>query len=292
MATMTRRQALTASVAAAIPNRAAGLRAPERRFHLGLVTYNLAAKWDLETLLRVCRDTQIAAVEFRTTHAHGVEPSLTANQRKEVRKQCEGAGVAIWGCGTVCEFHAPDAAVVAKNIAECKGFVQLVADLGGRGVKVRPNGLPKEASAEKTLQQIGRALIACGEAAAQAGIEIWVEVHGAGTQEPINMKRIMENCGHSAVGVTWNSNASDVADGSVAQSFALLKPWIRNCHINEIYKDATGRYPYRELFRLLREMQYDRYTLIEVGRTPPDVESGKELLRYYRALWNELSRGA
>ena len=45
-----------------------------------------------------------------------------------------------------------------KNIETCKEFVQLVADIGGRGVKVRPNGLPKGVTVEKTLEQIGKAL--------------------------------------------------------------------------------------------------------------------------------------
>lgn len=290
MPQLTRRQVLAASTAFAIPklsNARANLAA---KFGLGIVTYNLAAKWDLPTLLKVCRDTKIAAIEFRTTHAHGVEPSLNADQRSEVRKKCADAGIVIWGCGTTCEFHAPDAAVVKKNIEECRRFVQLVADLKGRGVKVRPNNLPKDIPPEKTIEQIAKALVECGRAASDAGVEIWVEVHGAGTQIPSNMKAIMEQCGHSAVGVTWNSNATDVVNGSVAKSFDLLKPWIKSCHINELYKDAEKRYPYRELFALLKSIGYDRYTLIEVGKTPPDVESGLELLRYYRALWHELTQ--
>ncbi len=45
-------------------------------FKLGLVTYNVAANWDLPTTLKVCKAVGIAAVECRTTHKHGVEPSL------------------------------------------------------------------------------------------------------------------------------------------------------------------------------------------------------------------------
>jgi len=100
----------------------------------------------------------------------------------------------------------------------------------------------------------------------------------------------MQHCGHPSVGLTWNSNPTDVKDGSVAEYFKLLRPWIRSCHINEIYKDANGAYPYRELFRLLRETGYDRVTLVEVGKSMPDAGSGEELLRYYKALWTELTR--
>ena len=158
-------------------------------------------------------------------------------------------------------------------------------------VKVRPNGLPKGVPIEKTLEQIGKALIECGKVGEDYGIEICVEVHGPGTQEPQNIKTIMDHCGHKNVGLTWNSNATDLKGGSVAEYFKLLWPWIRSCHINELYKDAAGVYPYRELFRLFREHGYDRYTMIEVGRTPTDVASGEDMLRYYKALWTELAKG-
>ena len=261
------------------------------KFKLGLVTYNIAAAWDLPTILKVCRGVGLAAVEFRTTHRHGVEPSLGKQERQEVKKRCADAGVLISGCGTVCEFHSPSPDVVKKNVETCKAFVELVSDIGGRGVKVRPNMLPPDVPKEQTLTQIGKALVLCGKAAADAGVEIQVEVHGRGTAEPANIKTIMEECGHPAVGVTWNSNPEDVKGSSVAASFRMLWPWVRNCHINQLYKDASGQYPYRELFRLLRENGYERFTLIELGQAMPDVASGTELLRYYKALWTELCRG-
>jgi sugar phosphate isomerase/epimerase len=260
------------------------------KFKLGIVTYNIAAHWDLPTILAVCKAVGLSPVELRTTHKHGVEPSLSKAQRKEVSQRFADAGIAVWGCGTTCEFQSPDAAVVRKNVETCKQFVQLAADIGGRGVKVRPNGLPREVHVEKTLEQIGQSLSLCGKAAADVGLEIWLEVHGAGTSHPPHARTIMEHCGRSNVGLTWNSNPTDVKHGSVAEYFRLLRPWLRSCHINELYKDATGVYPYRELFRLMRQTGYDRVTLVEVGREMPDAASGQELLRYYKALWTELMR--
>jgi sugar phosphate isomerase/epimerase len=283
----------TAGLAAAgLATRPASASAADKplKFRLGIVTYNVAAAWDVPTILKVCKSVGLSPVELRTTHKHGVEPSLSKEQRKEVKQRFADAGVEIWGSGTVCEFHSPDAAVVKKNIETCKQFVELVADLGGKGVKVRPNALPKDVPPEKTLEQIGKSLIDCGKAAADAGVEIWVEVHGAGTQIPENCKKIMEHCGHPKVGLTWNSNAADVKNGSVVESFKMLWPWVRSCHINDLYNDGLGKYPYRELFRLFRENGYDRVTLCEVGRTPADAVAGEEFLRYYKALWTELAR--
>jgi sugar phosphate isomerase/epimerase len=297
MTPLDRREFLQAGALAAglaVTARAAPADKPDTskpQFRCGLVTYNLAAAWGLDDLLKACKAAGISPVEFRTTHKHGVEPSLTKDQRQTVRKKCADANVAIWGCGTVCEFQSEDAAVVKKNIETCKEFVGLVADLGGRGVKVRPNGIPKGADVDKTLEQIGKALVPCGKAAADAGLEIWVEVHGKDTAHPPHMKAIMQHCGLANVGVTWNSNKEDIVDGSVAKYFGLLRPWIKSCHINELHKDAAGIYPYRELFRLFRESGYDRVTLCEVGKSVPDPDVGAEMLRYYKALWTELARG-
>jgi hydroxypyruvate isomerase len=252
-------------------------------FHLGLVTYNVAKEWDLDTILRLVQESGLEGVELRSTHAHGVEPSLSAAERAEVREKCAAARLKQVSLGTACEFQSPDPAIVRKNLDEVQKWILLARDIGARGVKVRPNGLPEGIPVETTLEQIGRALIACGEAAQEHGVEIWVEVHGQGTKEPANMRRIMDACAHPAVGITWNSNDSDVVDGSVKQSFALLRPFIRCCHITDLWSD----YPYRELFALLEESGYDRFTLCEFhGTVPP--EEGATWLRRYRARWLEL----
>jgi sugar phosphate isomerase/epimerase len=262
---------------------------PALKFKLGLVTYNVPATWDLPTILKVCREVGIAAVECRTTHKHGVEPKLSAAERKDVQKQFADAGIVFWGCGSVCEFHSDDPAVVRKNIETCKEFVGLVHDIGGAGVKVRPNGVPKGADPQKTFEQIGKALIECGKAAKDAGVEIWVEVHGAVTAVPKNVKAFMDACGHPSVGLTWNSNGTDLDDKkSVAAAFEMLKPWIRSCHINDLENDKKGAYPYRELFKLLRGIGYDRYTLCEVSKTY-DVAEGTKFLKAYKKQWDKLT---
>jgi sugar phosphate isomerase/epimerase len=252
-------------------------------FKLGLVTYNLAKDWDLATIIRNCEQTGFEAVELRTTHKHGVEPTLGKQPRLEVKKRFAESQVRLLSVGTVCEYHAPDPAVVKQNIEETKRFVELAADIGALGVKVRPNGIPKEVPEEKTLEQIGRALRECGEAAHGLGVEIWLEVHGRDSSAPWRIRRMMQAAAHPQVGVCWNSNREDVEQGSVRQSFELLKPWLRSAHINELWKKE---YPWRELFGLMREAQYNRYCLAEIPETSDPIR----LMHYYRALWLELCR--
>ena len=252
---------------------------------LGLVTYNIARDWDLPTLIEKCKAVGIEGVELRTTHAHGVEPSIGKAERREVRRRFEDSGIVLWGLGSVCEYHYADPAIVREHIEMTKAFVMLAEDLGAKGVKVRPNrlqiaeGVPEE----KTLEQIGLALRECGQFAAEHGIEIWLEVHGQDTQHPPRIRKILDICSHPSVGACWNSNPPDIKDGSVKEYFELLQPDIRSCHINELWYPG---YPWREFFSLLKESNYDRFTLIEIQGNPDE----ERLLHYYRALWLELTR--
>jgi sugar phosphate isomerase/epimerase len=263
----------------------AGAEPTDSKMKLGLVSYNVAKDWDLDTLLKNCRESAMEAFEFRTTHAHGVEPSLDSAKRKELKQKCADSGLLQTSLGTTCEFHSPDPAVVRQNMETCGQFVELAKDIGAKGVKVRPNGLPREVPAEKTLEQIGKALSECGKMAADSGVEIWVEVHGGGTSLPPNMRKIMDLCGHPSVGITWNSNATDLIDGSVKPGFEMLRPLIKCVHINDLW----GVYPYRELFTLLNASGFDRFALIECGFTMK-AEDGVPFLKCYKALWKELSR--
>lgn len=285
--TLERRGFLQAAALAALAPMPATAAPTSPKYRLGLVTWNLASTWDLPTVLKLCKDAKIGPVELRTTHKHGVEPSLSKDARKEVKQKFADAGVEFWGCGSACDFHWADATKVRQQIELCKRFVELTADLGGKGVKVRPNGLPKEVPVEKTLEQIGKSLNECGKAAAEAGVEIWLEVHGPGTSHPPHVKTMMEHANHKSVGVTWNSNPTDLKNGSVKEHFTLLRPWIKSCHINDLWKPE---YPWRELFGLLTSTGYDRATLIETPRSIEKADAALDFLRYYKALWSELTR--
>ncbi|HEV3028334.1 MAG TPA: sugar phosphate isomerase/epimerase, partial [Planctomycetota bacterium] len=128
MPDLTRRSFIAAAGALAAGTHGARAKedAPEGpKFQLGTITYNIGATWDVPTLLLACKAAGYGHVELRTTHAHKVEPDLGAEQRREVRKQFEDAGVRAWSLGTVCEFQAADPAVVKKNIDDCRAFCAL-----------------------------------------------------------------------------------------------------------------------------------------------------------------------
>ncbi len=249
---------------------------------LGAVTYNVIKDWDLEAILTKLPEFGFEAVELRTSHAHGVEVSLTAAERRQVQAKFAASKVRLLSFGSTCEFQSPDAAVRAQNVALAKQWIDLAHDTGAWGVKVRPNGMPKEVPRETTIANIASSLRELGDYGAGRGVEVWVEVHGQITQLPPVSAEIMKATRHDQVGLCWNSNPTDVVNGAIKPSFDLLRPWIKNVHITEL----ASAYPYRELFALLKAAKYDRYTLCEAQES----KEPERFLRWYRAMWVELQR--
>jgi sugar phosphate isomerase/epimerase len=248
---------------------------------LGLVTYNVAKEWDIPTIIKRCSATGFEGVELRSTHAHGVELDLSANERREVRKAFADSPVKLAQLGSAFEYHSTGKGVVRKNIEGTKKYAQLAADVGAPGIKVRPNGLEtkKGVPVETTLKQIGEALHECADFAQPLGVEIRVEVHGQGTSEPPNMRQIMLNAHHPNCYVNWNSNSAEVEGGSIRKNFDLVKDWISHVHMRDL-SDRT--YPWVELFRLLKSIEYRGYCCAEIQESPDPIR----LMGYYSALWD------
>ncbi|MDG1894372.1 MAG: sugar phosphate isomerase/epimerase [Fuerstiella sp.] len=274
--TIRRRDFLAATAALAAvsqPALSAGFATPAtaRKLKLGLVTYNWGKAWDVPTVIRNCAATGFAGVELRSTHKHGVEITIDANRRTEVRKQFADSDVELVGLGSACEYHAVDPAVLKKNIDETKQFVRLCKDVGGTGVKVRPNGLPKERSVEQTLEQIGRSLNEVGRFAGEHGIQIRVEVHGRGTSEIAHMKTIFDIADDPNVVVCWNCNPTDLTGDGLTANYRSLQNRMGTIHIHDL---RNNKYPWEELFPLLQDTTAESFTgwaLLEEGSVPQDI---------------------
>ena len=250
---------------------------------LGIVTYNIGKDWDLDTLIANCEGTGFDGVELRTTHAHGVEVELSAAERAAVRKRFDESKVEIVGLGSAFEYDAIDPEELKQYIDRTKEYIRLAHDLGVSGIKVRPNKIHVDEGVEieTTLEQIGVSLAECGEFARDLGVQIRLEVHGRTTSDPVNIRKIMDYADHDNVFVCWNSNMTDLVDGSIDGNFASLQEYIRLVHITELWNE----YPWSRLFELLRQSGYTGFCLAEI----PASADAFRLMCYYRALWRALA---
>ncbi|MBR9775930.1 MAG: sugar phosphate isomerase/epimerase [Cytophagales bacterium] len=257
--------------------------AKKPKTNLGLVTYQWGKDWDLPTLLANCEEAGLLGVELRTEHAHGVETSLSAQERKEVKKRFKDSPVKCLGYGSNYAYHYTDQAQVRENIEGTKNYLQLCKDIGASGIKVKPNGLPAEVSKEKTIAQIAQSLNEVGKTASDLGQLVRVEVHGKLTQQLPNMKAIFDQVTEKSVKVCWNSNDQDLMAPGLEANFNSVKKWFGDTvHIRELNE---GNYPYQELMKLFSDINYKGWILLEARTSPADrVAAMKEQLEIFNTM--------
>lgn len=246
------------------------------KMRFGLVTYMWGADWDLPTLLKNCERTGALGVELRTTQAHGVEPRLNAAERLEVKKRFADSPVTLVGLGSNEDFHDVDPASLRASIESVKAFIKLSHDVGGSGVKVKPNDLPMEVAREMTIEQIGRALNELGTYAADFDQDVRLEVHGQCAPLPI-IAAIMEVADHPRVGVCWNSNPQDLEGEGLEHNFRLVEKRLgKTTHVRQL---DGNHYPFAKLIQLLKGIDYEGWLLLEASDKQEDRVAALEVQR-------------
>lgn len=244
---------------------------------LGLMTYTLGKEWDIETIIKNCSETGWVHAELRTTHAHGVEVSLSKNERAKVKKRFEDSPMEAISLASAFRYHEADPAILKENIEGTKEYLQLAADVGALGIRVFPNSFVEGVDREKTMEQIGKALGEVGEFGHNLGVDVRVCVHGNGTDEIPIIKKILEYSGSEHVYVNWNCSENDVKGKGLKYNFDSIKDKIRGIHMHEL----TSEYPYRDFLTLLRESGYDGYCNAEIDASCEPIR----LMQYYRTLF-------
>jgi sugar phosphate isomerase/epimerase len=254
--------------------------APRVQYRLGMVTYNMGKDMDLDQLFAFCAATGLEGVELRTTHKHGVEVELSPADRAAVRARFADSPVALAGLGSAFDFHAKEERVVRRNIDGAKEYAQLAADVGAPGIKLRPNALFDDEPADQTIARIGAAWREVAAFAGDLGVETRMEVHGRGTSDPRNIRKMIDAADHPNALVCWNSNKGEEDEhGSIRANFELLADRIALVHITDI---GEYKYPWQELFTLLAARGYAGFCLAEIAYNPEP----ERFMRYYRTVFD------
>ncbi len=240
---------------------------------LGMMTYTLGKDWDIDTIIKNCTEAKFQNVELRTTHAHGVEVTLSAEQRAAVRKRFEDAGLSI-SLASGFQYHYADQEQLKKNIDGTKEYVLLAKDVGAKGVRVFAGPIYKSEPEEKTLVQIGKALAEVGEFGFNNGVEIRVCNDGPTLAM---IKKLIDLSQSPHVYLNWNCPMSDLEGKGFEYNFNTVKNLIKGIHLRDLYND----YPWRLFFSLLSKSGYQGYCNAEVKGSEDPIR----FMKYYRALF-------
>src|SRR6266571_6942260 len=97
------------ALSAAGPNPSAGFLTKAPSMKLGMVTYQLGVDWTVDTIIKNCEAAVFQGVELRTSHKHGVEVTLSREERERVKNAFKDSSVELMGLGSAFDYHTPDA---------------------------------------------------------------------------------------------------------------------------------------------------------------------------------------
>jgi hydroxypyruvate isomerase len=121
----------------------------------------------------------------------------------------------------------------------------------------------------------------CATYAEGAAVDVMFHMHG-----DFNSTRycvpLVQQVNHPNLALDYNSDARDIINGSIAATFFQVKDYVRHVHVHGI---EEGTYPYRELFRILKDINYGGYITIARG-----YQGGGErkVIEMYGALLREM----
>lgn len=266
---------------------ALGAESPSRRgskVRFGFTTYTWGKDWDIPALIANLQKAQVLGVELRTSagYAHKVELEISADKRREARKQFADSPVTLVGLASGERMDWPEAAKLKAAIESAKGHVKLSQDAGGSGVRVFPNQFHPTVPREKTIEQIAKALNELGAFAADYGQEIRLEAHGQAGDLPA-IRAIMEQVTQKNVRVKLNSDARDAQGQGFEANFNMVKSFLgRTLHAHDM-KDP--KFPYQLQVDLLVKMNWDGWWLLEAEHK---VEDRVQALIEQRGIWEQM----
>ena len=247
---------------------------------LGLLTFNMAKEWDLDTIIEKVPALGFEGVELRTDreHAHGIEPEMPDAELTAIRERFEEAGVAIAGLSSSCSYDSPDPEVLRANIDGTKRHLDMCALLGTGGVKVYGNVFHDEVPREETIAQLTTSLAECAAHGADVGAQVRFEMHGQ-FNTPELCLQILGEADPAGIGLIFNCNQIDVVDGSVEPTWNAVRERVIHVHLHDL---SAPQFPYDELVRLGVR---DGFAGWATGELPESPDTDR-VLEYFVALWD------
>ncbi len=262
-----------AACTAACATRAAAAPPPpapaSARMSFGLATYTWGKDWDIPALIAHCTQAGVHGVELRTSanYAHGVEVTLDAARRAEVRKRFADSPVRVVSLATSERMDWPEPDRLRAAIESAKAHLILSHDIGCDVVRVFPNQFHKNVPREKTIEQIARAVDELGGCAGGLGQEVSLEAHGP-AGELTTMRAVMDRVTQRTVRIRLNCDRRDTQGAGFAANFDLVKEHLsRVIHLHDL---ADPDYPYQLMVDLLVKMNWTGWALAERGDAVPD----------------------
>ena len=230
---------------------------------------------DLDEVLALLKTADVHGLEVRgiggELNAEKITCFLPEN-REETLAKLRANNISLVCLDTSVSLH--DASKYEKNVEECLAAIRLCREVGFPAIRVFGNDLSDGEGREEELATIKKLGLLLCDAARDAGVEVWLEIHGTiNTVE--NLAAVLDVLGpHPAFGIIWDIMHTDRAYGDKWDPvYRLIRPFIRHVHIKDHLRDSTppfarvllghGHIPIDDIVHRLEKDGYRGYYSLE-----------------------------
>jgi sugar phosphate isomerase/epimerase len=242
-------------------------------------------QWSLAEIVRAAKAHGYAGFEPRVhdDHAHGIELSMPASDRKRAAHMAHEAGLEISCVATSCTFAASDEAQRERNVESLRRHLELARDVGSSRVRVfggrRSEGLELERAIEIVAEDLRRA----GDFAAECNVTICLETHDDFSLGA-SVGRVLDLANHGYIRANWDVMHPYRRGEELAETLQRLGDRVAHVHFHDSSDEGRavvpgdGWLPIAEYIRALHRLKFNGYASAEIW---PDAGNPETILTRY-----------
>ena len=231
--------------------------------HLGLMAYQLAKEWDVETTAKMCKDGHMESFEFFAEPSYKQKISLDMQpaDAKKTRKTFADSGVHIAGLAINERYDWPNVQQVKEAVARTKQYVLLAVDIGAPRLRVLGDKMHDTEPKSWTIARIATALTEIVHYSAGLGVDIGFEMHGSfSTWE--DALEVVKKVNHPRCYLVHNSQPANTPPEDFDRVFEIIRPYIGHVHLHDL---LDTKFPYKKFLRKLRDSNYEGTCSLELN---------------------------
>ncbi len=249
--------------------------------HLGLMAYQMAKDWDIETTARLCRSGKMESFEFLAdaTYRQKISLDMQPAEAKKARKLLTENGVQIAGLAINECFDGPSVAAVKESVTRTKQYVLLAVDLGAPRLRCLGEFFHEDEPKAWTLARVANALTEVVQYASGLGVDVAFEMRG-GFAHWEDALEVIKRVNHPRCYLIHNSLPANTPLNDFDRVFDILCPHIGHVHFNDL---LDPKFPYKRFIRKLRDSNYEGHCTLQLDPSQDPLR----VLHLTRALFDE-----
>ena len=255
--------------------------------------------WSLEEITEGMKRHGYQGLEPRVEwgHACGIEASLTADERRQVRDRMESESLAICCVATGVRMALPDTRERAAQVEALKRYIDLAGDLNCPFVRTFGGQRDREQALELVVDYVVDGYLEVVDEAEARGVTVLMETHDDWSCSP-PVRAVIERVDHANLQVLWDFMHPQRMMEVPEETFLAIGMLTRHTHAHDGSYDDDGRMQVGPLgegvidhsmpLNLLGRGGFDGYFSVEVIHKPGSDHDADGVLRQYAEGFREL----